>query len=167
MLNLNKDKSSVLLCLRTQTPNNLGLAVPIVKETKVLGVTINDNLTWNTHVSKMISKCNQQFFVMRKLKRFILPSELQVIYEGCIRSCLDYACPSFVALPKTLEDRVERVQRRAFRIINADTSHSDSEPLRPSCSIKERREILSQKLFSKVDSMPSHILHKYIPKKLK
>ena len=55
-------------------PNHLVLnaaILPLVENTKFLGVIIDNNLSWNTHINNVIKKINKQKF-NRSVKEFII-----------------------------------------------------------------------------------------------
>ena len=104
-LSLNRDKTSILMCTSNNDALQLELPFSTSHEATILGVTINDKLTWSSHVTKVIKKCNRRFFILRKLKPYVNSEELGIIYSAIIRSVLEYASPCFVCLPKGLETR--------------------------------------------------------------
>lgn len=162
-LTLNKSKSNVILCARNQSSLQLELPIASCKVATILGLSINENLTWTDHIKKVVKKCNQRFFILRKLKHLITPDELNSVYTAIIRSVLEYASPCFVGLAKGLERRLERIERRALKLIYADKSDDNVF----SSQLKSRRETASKKLFLKIATNKHHILHKNIPKRLK
>ncbi|MEL7307842.1 MAG: reverse transcriptase family protein, partial [Pseudomonadota bacterium] len=162
-LTLNKDKSHILRCVRNQDLMNLELPVPSSSVITVLGVIINEKFTWNDHIKKIVKKCNQRFFILRKLKQFVDPEELRNIYTALIRSLLEYASPSFVCLPKGLERQLQKIERRAFKLIYSDSPKQNDF----SSELKTRREAASKKLFLKIAKDKRHILHDEIPKRLR
>ena len=86
---------------------------------KILGVTIEDTLNWNVQVSDTVSRANRRIFMLRFLKAFYLPtSDLVTVYIGFVRPLLEYACPAWNgALTIAQSNKIENVQKRAFRII--------------------------------------------------
>ena len=44
-----------------------------VKEAKILGVLVQSNLKWDSHVAQVITKCNRKLYMLRSLKRFNMP----------------------------------------------------------------------------------------------
>ena len=125
---------------------------------------LTDTLTWHHHISNVISTCNRRFFVLRKLKSLTTPKELELVYSGLLRSIMEYACPAFVSLPKKLEDKIQRLDYRAYKLINSNEENSQTRftPDR----LKTKREVISKRIFIKVANDKSHTLHKYIPKRL-
>ena len=90
-----------------------------VESAKLLGLTTSNDLTWNAHITEVIKKASKQLYFIIQLKRAnVSESDLSCFYTACIRSVLDYAAPVFhYALPKYLLNELERIQKRALRII--------------------------------------------------
>jgi hypothetical protein len=50
-----------------------------------------------------------------------------LVYFSMVRSILEYACPVWhTMLPMGLGDKIEKVQKRAFRIIYPTTDYEDA-----------------------------------------
>ena len=90
-----------------------------VKEAKVLGLTITDDLKWNAHVEQIVKKANKRLFLLTLLKRAGVDcKDIVDMYTSLIRPVLEYACPVFhAALPKYLQHEIESVQKRALTTI--------------------------------------------------
>ena len=73
-----------------------GKEVELVTITKLLGLTIANNLTWNDHVTEIIKKASKRLYFLTQLKRAGVPKqELALFYVSCVRSVIDYAAPVF------------------------------------------------------------------------
>ena len=98
-----------------------GRPLEIVSSAKILGLNINvsDDLKWNVHIAELVKKAPSRLFSLKQLKRSaVAPRELILFYVTCIRSILEYACPVFHrALPSYLSDDLERLQKRAMKVI--------------------------------------------------
>jgi len=65
-------------------------------EAKVLGVHIDSNLSWHTHVEAIVSKATQRLYFLKQLKRAGVPrAQLLLLhfYISVIRPVLEYAVP--------------------------------------------------------------------------
>ena len=95
-LNLSKTKCMLIRSCRTRVvppPLNLslsGLQIEQVHTFKLLGVVINDTLTWTDHINHIISKLSRSINLLRRLSWF-LPRPLLVLYlKSYILPCVDY-----------------------------------------------------------------------------
>ena len=138
-----------------------------VTSAKLLGLNISNDLKWNVHVLELVKKASCRLYFLRQLKRSqIMPAELILFYITCIRSILEYACPVFHrALPGYLSEDLERLQKRALRIIYPGMSYNRALEFSGLPTLFKRREEISSKLFNEVVGDPGHTLHKLLPSK--
>ena len=141
-----------------------GCIIEQVSESKLLGVIIQNNLKWDSHIKYINVKASKRLHYLRCLKRSGLnKNELKTIYVALIRSVCEYACPVWsTCLTKELSDKLESVQRRAFRIILPSLSYEEACIDLNLSLLSERRNTLCKQFF---DSMkqPSHKLHDLLP----
>ena len=135
-----------------------------VHEAKVLGVVIQANLKWNSHISNIVKKANKRLFLLRLCKRAgVKTCDLIEIYTSLVRSLLEYCCVVWhPALPNYLHDDLERVQKRALVIIFPGVDYQTSMQMAKVNTLYDRREMLCRKLFKSV-LMPNHKLHNCLP----
>ena len=79
---------------------------------RFLGVLLDEDLKWKTHVRHIQKKCLQRMYILRRMKHFVNEKDFVTIYDGLVRSLIEYACPAFIGLPKTDSSLLQRVQDR-------------------------------------------------------
>ena len=91
----------------------------VVQSTKLLGVIIDEQLTWKPHVNNVVRSASYKLYMLRRLRSLGTPErELCTIYTTFIIPTLIYASPAWSSsLTLTLKKKLERVQKRACRII--------------------------------------------------
>ena len=96
--------------------------IEVVPSAKLLGVIISNDLKWNVHVEMICKKVAARLYFLRQLKRAkVSANDPLSFYITCIRPAADYACPVFhTSLPQYLSDQLERLQKRALRIISTN-----------------------------------------------
>ena len=63
-------------------------------ECKLLGIYINDQLNWDTHVAHLLAKANKCMFIIIQAKQFqFSPQTIVTLYQWFIRTSLEYAAP--------------------------------------------------------------------------
>ena len=137
-----------------------------VDNAKILGVTLSNDLKWNTHIYECIKKANTRLYFLVQLKRARVPIEDIVnFYCTTIRSVMEYASQVYHhALPAYLSDDIERVQRRAMRIIFPGVSYEIFLERCGLSTLSARRAVLCDRLFDTL-SLPSHKLNYMLPGK--
>ena len=91
-------------------------------------------------------------------------SVLVRFYCSVIRSILEYACQVFHCnLPLYLSEDIERIQRRALRVIFPDCSYSEGLAKAGLTTLYDRRSTLCKELLSDIDTQGNHKLSHLLP----
>ena len=122
---LNYDKTKEMrICLKKETsyipPITINdIQIEQVHSTRLLGVTISQDLKWQLHSDDIITKASQRLYFFILLKRpGIEPHHLVNIYTTIIRSVIEYACQvRHTSLTIRQTNQLESIQKRAMRII--------------------------------------------------
>ena len=72
-----------------------GKEVELVTSTKLLGLTIANDLTWNNHVTEITKKASKRLFPNSVKESVSSEQDLALFYVSCVRSVIDYAAPFF------------------------------------------------------------------------
>jgi hypothetical protein len=141
------------------------LAFEVVQSVKILGVTIREDLKWNDHVTEITHKASKRLYLLRILKRAgVDVNSLVQFYCTCIRSTLEYACQTFHSnLPEYLSNQIERIQKRALRMLYPEERYGDALKLTGLQSLADRRDRLCRELFNSVSINNNHKLADLLP----
>ena len=93
--------------------------VEVIKETKLLGVIINDQLSWDSNTTYLVKRANSRMRLLHKLVDFGVPEDdLVNIYILYVRSILEQSCQVWHS-SLTLQNfqDLECVQKNALKII--------------------------------------------------
>ena len=126
-INAKKTKEMVLGPLCKNPPSALQLAgqsIECVQSFKLLGVAVNNKLTWNENISIVCSKASKRLHFLKLLKRSGLSADdLLYYYSAVIRPVLEYGCVIWhSSLTKEQTHHLDAIQRRAERIIESTES---------------------------------------------
>ena len=118
-------------------------------------------------LSEVVRKASTRLYFLRQLKKsHVAKRELLLLYITCIRSILEYGSPLFHRdLPSCLYENLERLQKRAMKIIYPELSYAKALELSRLLTLYDRREAISAKLFHEICANQSHCLHKLLPSK--
>ena len=90
---------------------------------------------------------------------------LLTAFTTCIRPVLEYGCQAWsYGITQYLSDEIERIQKRALKIIHPDISYREFLEATLLPSLSQRRHKLCQSYFDKTIN-PSHKLHYLLPEK--
>jgi hypothetical protein len=145
-----------------------GNEIKRVKSYKCFGLELDEGLTWESHVSAIVSKVSKVIGVLRRLKPLLPLSALVLIYNSLILPHFDYCSVIWDNLAKGLGQTLQRMQNRAARIITGSDYYTRSfEILRSSncmTNLEDRRALQFKKLMYKTanNMVPSHLTNKFI-----
>ena len=129
-----------------------------ISQTKLLGVTITDNLKWHANTKDLVQRCYKRMTILRNLYSFQIPiSDLVNIYCLYIRSVVEQSSvvwSSAITEGESLE--LERVQKVALRIMLKDdyVSYEHALKITNLQTLSDRREILLKRFALKCAKNP-------------
>ena len=123
-LNLTKTKAIIF---RKRSPQPVpSFPFDVVTETKILGVTWSSDLSWFLHFRSQTSRCAKRLYILRVLKSTVSHNDLWFIYDHLIQSVLLYCSPLFGPLSFKIRQLLDKLFRRARRIICGEMCASRS-----------------------------------------
>lgn len=131
-----------------------------VTEFDFLGLSLNDNLSWKNHINKISNKISRSIGILNKHKHFIpLESKLH-IYSSLILSHLNFGILNWGYQC----ERVEKLQKRAVRIITLGKYNAHTEPIFKQLKLLKVKDILKLqelKFFYKYkhEDLPHYLLN--------
>ena len=127
-------------------------SIETVRSHKALGLIIQNNLKWNEQISSVVAKASKRLHILRVLSRGGVPaSDLTKIYYALIRPVLECCCPVWSnSIPTCLSDELERVRKRAMRIIYPDQLYDKALQLANCKRLTERRNEICMRTLKKI-----------------
>ena len=120
----NKTKSMVVTTRQKQQINQLLLNLKYnltdieqVSTHTVLGVQIDSNLSWNTHVNALIKRLSKNTYLLSQLKKYASPEALKLFFEAHINSHINYASTLWDMCSQDLFKRLNSVHKRAIKLL--------------------------------------------------
>ena len=95
--------------------------VPRVTKYKCLGVNLDDKLCWDNHVDMICKKVAAGTAAIKRVKPFVPPEMLQVIYNSLVQPYFDYCSPVWDNCGVGLKEKLQKYQNRAARILTGAT----------------------------------------------
>ena len=125
-LSLNIAKTEYVLIGSRQKLNNVSKQPNVVigdrpiervRDCKILGVQIDESLTWEKHIDQIAKKISSGISAIRKLRNFANRDTLVSVYNAIIQPHFDYCCEVWDSLGSGLAQRLQKLQNRCARII--------------------------------------------------
>ena len=122
--------------LKLSIDNVLIEQVPSVKS---LGIYIDDNLTWHSHIDKLCKKIASAIGAIKRVKPFVPQSTLLNIYNSLVQSNFDYCSLIWGNCGKTLSIKLQKLQNRDARVITSPNFDVDVDSLFHKLSWKDSK----------------------------
>ena len=100
-----------------------------VTSVKSLGIFIDENLRWQTHIDKLSKKVASGIGAIKRIRDFVPTPTLHCIYNALIQSQFDYCNIVWGNCGKTLFDRLQKLQNRAARVLTFSRYDADANRL--------------------------------------
>ena len=102
---------------------------PECRAYKLLGIYLDEHLSFNYHTNFLCSKLSRSLFCIRRAKNILTPSALKTLYFAFIQSHLNY-CPIILSsISQQNFNQIKLIQKKAIRIITNSTYTAHTAPL--------------------------------------
>ena len=96
---------------------------------KLLGIWLDENLSYDDHVKKLCSKLTRALFFLRRSQNFLTDRALHSLYYAIFHSHLLY-CPIIVSGTSTKNlNKISILQKKAIRIVAREKNLAHTRPL--------------------------------------
>jgi ribonuclease P/MRP protein subunit RPP40 len=138
--------------------------IDTVSSFKLLGVNISDDLKWDEHINIICAKASKRLHYLSILKRSsVRDAELLLYYKTIVRPIIEYAYPVWQSgLTDDYRQRLEAIQRRAFRIISGTTDYDLQCAVYGIEPVSVRLKNLTRSFFDRINE-PNDCLHWLLP----
>ena len=113
--------------------------VNIMKETKYLGMIMDEHLTFKNHMDTVKLKVKKANGLLAKLKHYVNPTLLRTIYYAIFEPHLRYGCQLWGQAQTQVLQNIEKIQNKTLRILNFKN------PLKPVEQIYKESKIFKLK----------------------
>ena len=127
----------------------------------LLGIKIDDSLTFTLHVSKLCKNANQKLHALARIAKYLCKDKLKLIMKTFIQSQFNYCPLTWMFHSRTLNTKINKLHERALRIVHNDPTLSFQELLEidGSMSIHHRNlQRLAIEMFKIKDNLSSPLM---------
>ena len=120
-LKANADKSHLLIS--TDNKQKIKINETVIcssKAEKLLGILIDNKLTFDQHVSNLCVKANQKLHALSRISSYMSTKKRKLIMNSFITSQFGYCPLVWMFHSRELNNRINRIHERSLRIVYND-----------------------------------------------
>ena len=165
-LTLNTDQSSFTIFKsrenRSQNlPDHIEFQNKQIKRStniKFLGITIEENLTWNLHINEICNKLKRLFHIFYNIRDFLTKENVRTIYYTLIYSRIKYGITLFGHAGTSKLKKIQTLQNQLLKVLLRKDYRFSTNKLHNSMDLLKIDDIADQEILS--------FVHNYFSKKL-
>ena len=161
-MSLNPHKTKLMVITTRQKRQNITTELPtlciaeepveIVDSHRVLGVMIDNNLSWHSHVNYMCKTLSKKIYQLCRIKHFLSPHARRLFFHAHILSCISYCSTLFDSASENTTKPLVRIYKRAVKAVLLKSSslttsdYEDLDILPLKLTFAKNKAILMQKI---------------------
>ena len=124
---LHPHKTKAMLVTTRQKRQNLTIQFPPlylknevidqVTHHKVLGISVDNNINWNSHISSLCKRISQKVYQLAKIKHFLDSASRKLFFHAHIQSNIDYASTLWDSASMNTLKPLLSLHKRAVKLI--------------------------------------------------
>ena len=122
-MKLNEEKCKLLILSKKSNNTEIILGNETIKNSKsekLLGITIDEKLTFNKHIGNLCKKASQKLHALARISKYMDKDKLRTIMKAFITSQFGYCPLVWMYHSRKLNNRINKIQERALRLVYND-----------------------------------------------
>ena len=107
-----------------------GAKIDQVSEHRLLGITIDDKLRWDSHINSVCKTVSRRDFFLSKLRYIVDIDTRKLFFNAHIKPHIAYASVVWDGCSDVLKKRLNSLHRRAVKLILPDTTLTTDQKLK-------------------------------------
>ena len=125
----------------------LKLGESVVNQTKLykyLGVTLDENLTFNCHIKQTLKNANHKLYLLRRNRKYLNTESAILLYKSHILPILEYGCTIFMSANSNHLERLQITQNSGLKTCLEASKYTTSNLIHKKVNLnklEERRQV--------------------------
>ena len=169
-LKLNADKCHLIVSNHSKdiVINVGGEVIECKKSVKLLGITFDNQLKFNDHVSNICKIASQKLHALARISNYMSQNKLRILMKAFIESQFSYCPLIWMFHSRTLNNKINKLHERALRLVYKNTHLSFKELLHKdkSFSIHHRNlQKLATELYKVKNNLSPALMKEIFPER--
>ena len=163
----NADKCHLLLSTKGKlTANISNFKITNSKKEKLLGVTIDNDLKFESHIESLCSKASQKLYALSRMSSYMGLGQRRLIMKSFINSQFGYCPLIWMNHSRALNNKINRIHERALRLVYRDKKSTFDELLTKDNSVKvhiKNLQVVVTEMFRVKNKESPEIMNRVFP----
>ena len=138
------------------------------KEEKVLGITFDNKLSFESHVTKICNTASQKLHALARISNLMSMEKRKILMNAFINSQFGYCPLIWMCHSCKLNNRINYIHERALRIVFQDKKSSFEELLKKAKSVKvheKNLQVLATEMYKNYHNLSPLIMSDIFPRR--
>ena len=122
------------------------MSVTRATEVKFLGIMVDDELKWKAHTSYIATKISKNIGILNRLRFVLNCATLKTLYMTLVHPYISYGIIVWGTANQVTIDKVEKLQKRAIRLISFSRYRDHTSPLFASNKLLKVRDLYTKEI---------------------
>ena len=143
--------------------NNNNIKIRESSSVTLLGLTIDNRLTFKDHISILCRRANLKLHALRRMRKYLTTVKAKLLYNAFINSQFNYASIIWMFCHKQDYLKIANIQYKALKIVyNSDESYKELLLLNNEVSIHQKQLcILATEIFKSLADLNPDFMKSY------
>ena len=163
-MKLNTDKCKLIVAGQKDHLVNINVGNSIIEESSeanLLGVLVDRDLSFKSHLNTKIKKANSKIAMIKRNQHFLTFQQRKIVLSSFVHCHFNHAPLSWMFQSREINNKINRVQERALRILYHDEQNSYEHLLKRDggFTVHERNiQLLLTEMFKAKNNIEPHLL---------
>ena len=145
----------------TNLPETIDFHNQQIKKTsqiKFLGIILDENLTWNSHINDLCSKLKRLFHIFYNIRNFLNKDNIKTLYYALVYSRIKYGISVYGQACDSKLKRIQTLQNRLLKVLSGKNYRFSTDMLHTEFEILKIKDIVKQEVITFVHNYFSNSL---------
>ena len=133
---------------------------------KLLGVTFDNDLKFQSHINSLYSKASQKLYALSRMSSYMSLGQRRLIMKSFISSQFGYCPMIWMNHSRALNNKINRIHERALRLVYRDKKSTFEELLNKDISVKfhiKNLQVIVTEMFKVKNKLSPEIMNGAFP----
>ena len=163
----NADKCHLLLSTKEKlTANISNFIITNSEKEKLLGVTFDNDLKFESHINSLCSKASQKLYALSRMSSYMSLGQRRLIMKSFISSQFGYCPMIWMNHSRALNNKINRIHERALRLVYRGKKSTFEELLNKDNSVKfhiKNLQVIVTEMFKVKNKLSPEIMNGVFP----